>query len=249
MSGHSKWAKIHRKKGVTDAQRGKVFSKHSKLITIAAKSGPDPELNPSLAMAISNAKKTNMPGSNIDKAIRTGAGLDKDAAQIESILFEGHGPNGIPVLISALTDNRNRATAEIRHALSKSGGNLGTSGSAAFQFDQKGEIIFKTAAKSEDQIMEAVLSAGADDFDFDPDESSALTNPTNLHQVKTKLEAQNFDIQSAIITWQPKNPTQITDPNQAQKILNLMSTLDDLDDVNEVTGAFDIPDQILTQLS
>ncbi|MCX6807710.1 MAG: YebC/PmpR family DNA-binding transcriptional regulator [Patescibacteria group bacterium] len=248
MSGHSKWAKIRRKKGATDAKRGQAFSKHSKLIAIAAKNGPDPINNPSLAMAIENAKKDHVPSANIDRAVKTGAGLDKDASAIEEIIYEGYGPSGVAIMVSALTDNRNRAAAEIRHLFTRCNGSLGTPGSVAFQFEKRGLIEFQTKGKNEDEIMEIVINAGATDFEYGKETSIAYTQPAELNRIRIELANAGLEIESAKIIWHPKNTVAITDPEVAKKIINFVDALDDLEDVNEVTANFNIADNILDNL-
>lgn len=244
MAGHSKWAKIHRQKGANDAKRGKIFSKHSKLISLAAKGGADPENNANLAIAIENAKKDNVPNTNIERAIKAGAGLEK-SAQIEEILYEGYAPGGIAVMVEVLTDNKNRAAAEVRHAFSKAGGSLGAPGSVAFQFEKKGEILVQTAGRTEEEIMEIAMEAGADDLEFDTDQSTLWCDPTALSQVRAAALAQNLEIESAKVIWKPQSTVAVESAADAQKIMRLIEALDDLEDVDEITANFDIAEGLL----
>jgi YebC/PmpR family DNA-binding regulatory protein len=246
MSGHSKWHSIRHKKGTADAARGKIFTRHAKLITIAARDGGDPEMNPSLRLAIDNAKKENMPNANIERAIKKGTGEDKDGTQFFEITYEGYAPGGIAVLVSTFTDNKNRTVSSIRSIFSKNGGNLGESGSVSFMFHKKGIILVSNPS---DEIEMAAIEAGAEDVVISEKMLEVSTDPKELYAVKKALEDAGAEIESAEARLVPENTIEITDESTAQKVVRLIQTLEDDDDVSNVAANFDIPEEILEKVS
>jgi YebC/PmpR family DNA-binding regulatory protein len=245
LSGHSKWASIKRQKGATDAKRGQLFSKLVRAIIVAARDGgPDPASNLALQNAIEKAREASMPKDNIERAIAKGSGTGGDAAAYETVTYEGYGPGGTAVFIEALTDNRNRTAADVRHVFSKSDGNLGESGSVAWLFERKGVILVEGSA-DEDELVLAAADAGADDVE--PDESSyrVTTAPEALHAVRAALEENGLPIESAESTMVPKTQVSIEDENTARKIVRLMDELEENDDVQAVYSNFDIPERVL----
>lgn len=247
MSGHSKWATIKRAKGKADAARGKLFNRLIREITIAARmGGGDPDSNPRLRSAITSARSANMPGKNVDSAIAKGTGT-LEGVMYEEILFEGYGPGGIAVMIETMTDNRNRTVSEVRHALTKHGGNLGQSNSVAWMFKSRGIIRVTKDAMAEDSLMEVVLEAGADDMSLDGEEFEILTAPERFEDVRAALEKVNINPTSAEVTKVPENPVKVEGEN-VSKVIRLMEALDDLDDTQHVYANFDISDSDLEQL-
>jgi YebC/PmpR family DNA-binding regulatory protein len=245
LSGHSKWASIKRQKGATDAKRGQLFSKLVRAIIVAARDGgPDPASNLALQNAIEKAREASMPKDNIERAIAKGSGTGGDAAAYETVTYEGYGPGGTAVFIEALTDNRNRTAADVRHVFSKSDGNLGESGSVAWLFERKG-VILVDGAVDEDELVLAAADAGADDVE--PEESSyrVITAPESLHAVRAALEENGLPIESAESTMVPKTQVSIEDENTARKVVRLMDELEENDDVQAVYSNFDIPERVL----
>lgn len=248
MSGHSKWSSIKHKKGAADAKRGKLFSKLARAITVAARDGGgDPSGNPTLATAIQKAKEASMPKDKIQKAIDTGTGAGGDGAAIERILYEGYGPAGVAVLVEALTDNRNRASAEIRFAFSSHGGSLGEPGSVAWIFEKKGAVAVDAGRYSEDDLMPAI-DAGAEDVRDDGDRLTVLCEPSDLSAVREALEGAGVEIDSATIATEPKSTIEVKG-HDAERVLKLLDALDDQDDVDEVFANFDIPEDVLEKLA
>lgn len=239
MAGHSKWKQIKRKKAVTDARRASSWTKVIREITVAAKAGGgDPGGNPRLRTAIDAAKAVNMPNDNIDRAIKKGTG-ELEGAVYEELTYEGYGPGGAAILIEATTDNPNRTVAEIRHAFSRNGGNLGATNSVAWMFERKGQIVLDAATNPEDATLEAALEAGAEDVMRDGDQYVVTTLPTTFHAVQDALRAAGILIESAELAMVPTN-TVAVEGDDAQKILRLMEVLDELDDVSKVSSNFDI---------
>jgi YebC/PmpR family DNA-binding regulatory protein len=239
MSGHSKWHTIKHKKGALDAKRGKMFTKLIKEITVAARTGGgDPAANARLRKAISDAKAGNMPNDTIDRAIRRGTGAE-EGVSYEEITYEGFGPGGVAVMIDSMTDNRNRTVAEIRHIFSKNGGNLGASGSVRHLFDKKGYIVVDKATKSEDELLELVLDAGADDLRDDEDNFEIITAPENFDTVLTAVKGAGVEPQVAEVEMIPQNYIKL-EGNEAKQMLKLMESLEDHDDVQKVSANFDI---------
>ena len=244
MSGHSKWSSIKHKKGRADAKRGQIFSKLSRFITVAAREGGgDPEMNAALANAIEKAKGYNMPADNIDRAIKRGTG-EIEGVIYEQMEYEGYGPDGVAVLIEVMTDNRNRAAAEMRRIFTKYNGKLGTSGSVAWMFDCKGLIIVDRSAGDEDEVLSAALEAGAEDMSLEGESYEIKTEPTELAQVRKEIEAQGMSVASAELTMLPKD-TQTLEKEEAKRVLKFIEALEESDDVQEVYSNFDIPEAIM----
>jgi len=244
MSGHSKWSQIKHQKAKNDAKRGQVFTKLIREITIAARlGGGDPELNPRLRLAIEKAKEQNMPKDNIEKAIKKGTGELEGVNYIEAT-FEGYGPGGAALLVETVTDNKNRTSGEIRHIFSKYGGSLGSPGSVAWQFEQKGVIQVDKNAISEDDLLEIALAVGAEDMKGEDDYYEIITTPHDFIQVKSALDEKNAPIKFADILMIPKNTVKISEKD-AEKLLKLIDALEASDDVQKVHGNYDIPDEII----
>jgi YebC/PmpR family DNA-binding regulatory protein len=236
MSGHSKWANIKNKKEKTDAQKGKIFTKIGREIAIAVKEGggADPANNSKLRDVIAKAKAANMPNDNISRSIKKASG-DGNSVDYEEVVYEGYGPGNIAVIVNVLTDNRNRIAAEMRHIFSKSGGNMGASGSVAWMFDKKGLLVIeRTALMDEDEVMMQALDAGADDFVAQDDVFEVYTSPADFSSVREGLEGLGYTFLSAEIGQIPKNTTNITDPETIEKIERFLERMDDNDDVQEV---------------
>jgi YebC/PmpR family DNA-binding regulatory protein len=248
MAGHSKWAGIKHKKAIVDARRGAAFTKLARAITVAAREGGgDPELNATLANAVQKAKDASMPKDNIERAIAKGTGEGSDADAIEAILYEGYGPGGVALLIEALSDNRNRTGADVRHLLSKHGGSLGEPGSVAYLFDRQGVIVVEAGRYSEDDLIVAI-DAGALDIEQDEDVFEILTEPSDLAAVRKALEEAEVEIQNAEVTQRPKTRVDL-DEAAATKLLRLIDALDENDDVNEVHANFDVDADILEKIA
>ncbi|WBU64585.1 YebC/PmpR family DNA-binding transcriptional regulator [Paracoccus aerodenitrificans] len=247
MAGHSKWANIQHRKGRQDAIRSKLFSKLSKEITVAAKMGdPDPEKNPRLRLAVKEAKSNSVPKDVIDRAIKKSQG--GDAESYDEIRYEGYGPNGIAIIVEAMTDNRNRTASNVRSTFTKNGGDLGQTGSVSFMFDRVGEIKYPVDAGDADSVMMAAIEAGADDVESDEDGHWIYCADTDLNDVSTALEASLGESETAKLIWKPQAPTEVTDMETAQKLMKLIETLEDDDDVQNVTGNFDLSDEVASQL-
>ena len=249
MSGHSKWAQIKHKKAHVDAKRGKIFSKIVKEISVAARlGGGDVSGNPRLRQAIENAKEVNMPQDNIKRAIMKGTG-ELPGISYEETLYEGYGPGGVAILVEALTDNKNRTTPEIRHSLSKHGGNLGDAGCVSWMFTKQGYILVEKSKIDEDSLMAAALEAGAEDMKNDPREDSyeIISSPEDMVKIKEALELSGIPVSLAEITMLPT--TYITlDDKQAVQMLRLVEALEDNDDTQNVYTKFDIPDEIMNKV-
>lgn len=241
MSGHSKWATIKRAKGANDAKRGAIFTKIGNQIAIAARGGTDPAMNPSLAMAIEKAKGANMPMANIQRAIDRVK--DKNAAQLDEVMYEGYGPGGIAVLVEAATDNKNRTYPEVRHAFSKNGGNIAEPGSVAFQFARKGQITIPLEGDADEALLVA-LDAGAEDAQEADGKLFVYTDPKSLHAVREQLASSGLAIEAAELVYEAQNTIMITEADVARKINKLMDALDDLDDVVATHSNFDIDESI-----
>ncbi len=248
MSGHSKWSTIKRKKGAADAKRGKIFTRIMREITVAAKmGGGDIEGNPRLRTAVAAAKTENMPKENIERAIKKGTG-DLDGVSYEEIVYEGYGPGGVGYLIECLTDNKNRAAAEVRHIFSKRGGSLAKSGAVSYQFEAKGLFVFEKEGMEEDELMELALEAGADDVKEEGDVFEVTCEPTDFSSVSEAFEAAGLKPASAEVTKIANNTIEVSDVAEAAKVLGLMEALDEADDVQNVYSNFDIADEILAQM-
>jgi YebC/PmpR family DNA-binding regulatory protein len=248
MSGHSKWASIKHKKAVVDARRGQQFTKLARAITVAAKEGGgDPEANASLANAIQKAKDASMPKDNIERAIAKGAGTGADADNIETVVYEGYGPGGVAVLVEAMTDNRNRTGADVRHLFSKHGGNLGEPGSVAYLFDKSGVIVVDGSRYSEDDLMPAI-EAGAQDIVVEDDSIEVITEPSGLAAVREALTGAGVEIENAEVTQRPKTTVPLEE-DVAAKLFRLIEALDENDDVNEVHANFDVSADVLERVA
>ena len=244
MSGHNKWSTIKHKKGAADARRGKIFTKLIKEITVAARmGGGDPAANPRLRSAVLAAKSENMPKDNIDRAIKKGTG-ELEGVSYEEVLYEGYGPGGAAILVESLTDNRNRAVAEIRHILNKGGGNMGSNGCVAWMFDLKGYISLDRKKVDEDLLMETVLDAGAEDVREDADEFEVITEPENFETVKQAIEKAGIAYEMAEVTRLPQNTT-VLQGKEAEQMIRLMENLEDCDDVQKVYTNADISDEAM----
>ncbi|SDF20023.1 YebC/PmpR family DNA-binding transcriptional regulator [Terriglobus roseus] len=245
MSGHSKWATIKHKKGAADAKRGKVFTRLIKEITVAAKQGGgDPDGNPRLRTAILAAKAENMPADNIKRAVQRGTG-EIEGLTYEEITFEGYGPGGVAVIVDVLTDNRNRAVSEIRHAFSKNGGNLGETGSVGYMFSKKGIIVIAKAGADEEKLTEVVLEAGADDLNDEGENWEIYTTPKDFVAVKEAVEKAGFKPEHAEVTMIPSTYQKL-EGSQANAMLRLLEVLEDLDDSQNVYSNFDMDEAAVT---
>lgn len=240
MSGHSKWSTIKRQKAATDAKRGAVFTKLGNQIAIAARVGTDPEINSALAMAIEKAKAANMPMSNIERSIQRVA--DKNAAQLQEVLYEGYGPGGVAILVECATDNINRTYPDVRLAFSKHGGNIAEKGAVSFQFDHKGVIRVKGKG---DELMLQALDAGADDVQEEGDESVIYTDTKALASVRDGLKESGVEVIEAELAYVPNNTVEVTDRETAGKIMRLMDALEDVDEVTNTYVNFDIPEELV----
>lgn len=248
MSGHSKWATIKRKKGAMDAKRGQLFTKLAREIQFAARQGPDPNFNFRLRLAIEKAKAENMPKENIERAIRRGAGLDSDAAQLEEVTYEGYGPSGVALYMQVVTDNRNRTVSEIRRILSRAGGSLGESGSVAWLFDNKGYIVVSMEGRDPEKAFELALDAGAEDVQFGDGTADIYTAPEDLQIVRQAFEDARYRIESAELSMIPKTVVSLN-PAETLKVMNLIETLEDHEDVVKVYSNLDITEEALAQLA
>jgi len=248
MSGHSKWSSIKHKKGAADAKRGKLFTKLARAITIAARDGGgDPDGNPALATAIQKARDASMPKDNIQRAIDRGCGVGAEAEAIERVVFEGYGPGGAAILVEALTDNRNRTSAEVRHAFSKHNGNLGEPGSVAWIFEKRGVLTVDAERYDEDDLI-AAIDAGAEDVQGEGEVLRVICEPGDLDAIRGALEASGVEVRSAEPALEPKSTVEVKG-NDARALLNLIEALEEDDDVNEVHANFDIPDEVLQRLA
>ncbi len=249
MAGHNKWSKIKRTKGVLDAKRGRVFSKLAKEITVAARAGGgDPDTNARLRSAILAARSENMPGDNIDRAIKRGTG-ELHGEVIDEILYEGYGPGGVAILVEVATDNRNRAAQSLRSIFSKHEGSLAASGSVAYQFERRGRISLPLDAASEDKLMEIAIEAGADEISSEEDSHVLFTQPGTFASVLDGLKSAGLIPESATLTFTPKNTIPISDEHLAKCILRLCETLEENEDVQCVHANFDIPETLLAKIS
>ena len=247
MAGHSKWANIQHRKGRQDAVRSKLFSKLSKEITVAAKMGdPDPEKNPRLRLAVKEAKQNSVPKDVIDRAIKKSTAGEGD--DYEEIRYEGYGPNGIAVIVEAMTDNKNRTASNVRSIFSKNGGNLGETGSVGFMFERKGEIIFPSEVGDDDTVMMAAIDSGAEDVESSKDGHIIWCIDTNLSEVAATLESDLGESQSTKLIWQPNTTTEL-DLEGMQKLMKLVDALEDDDDVQRVTTNFEVNDEVMSQIS
>jgi YebC/PmpR family DNA-binding regulatory protein len=246
MSGHSKWATTKHKKAVVDARRGKLFAKLIKNVEVAARTGGgDPAGNPTLADAIAKAKGNSVPNDNIDRAVRRGAGLDAGGADYEAITYEGYGPGGVALLVECLTDNRNRAASEVRTALTRNGGTLADPGSVAYLFNRKGVVLVpKEGSLSEDDVLGAVLDAGAEEVNDLGEEFEVISEATDVSAVRASVEAASLPVSSAEVAFLPSVSVPLDDET-GRKVLRLVDALEDCDDVQNVWANFDVSDEVL----
>ena len=249
MSGHSKWSTIKRKKGATDAKRGKIFTRLIKEITVAARQGGgDPDGNPRLRSAIASAKSENMPKDNIARAVKKGTG--EIAGEVyDEIMYEGYGPGGVAILVECLTDNRNRTVADVRHYFAKSNGNLGESGCVAYMFDKKGLILVDKEKISEEELMDLALESGAEDVVEEESEFQILTAPEEFDDVRGALEEGGLSFLDASVSMIPQNTVEVVEEKIARSLMKLMESLEDHDDVQNIYANFDIDDDLMEQLS
>jgi YebC/PmpR family DNA-binding regulatory protein len=246
VSGHSKWSSIKHKKGAADAKRGKLFSKLSRAIIVAAKEGGgDPSGNLALQNAIEKAKSYSMPKDNIDRAIAKGSGADADASAFETVVYEGYGPGGVAVIVEALTDNRNRTASDVRHTFAKNDGNLGTAGAVSWLFERRGVVLVGADGVDEDELTLAAAEGGADDVSLDGSTFQIVGPIESLAAVREAVEGAGFSVDAAELTMVPKTTVQVESENDAKKILRLIDQLEDNDDVQDVYANFDIPEQVL----
>jgi YebC/PmpR family DNA-binding regulatory protein len=246
VAGHSKWAQIKRKKAVIDAKRGKLFTSLIREITVAARSGGgDPNFNPRLRLAVDTAKAANMPADNIDRAIKRGTG-ELEGVDYEEVAYEGYGPGGVAIYIETLTDNANRTVAEVRHALSRNGGSLGTSGSVAWQFDRKGQLYIDAARHDEESLMVAALEAGAEDMEREGDTFVVSTDPASFHAVQDALREHGVTPDQAELAMVPKATVGIAGAD-ALRLIKLLEAIEDLDDVQKVYSNADIDEEALAE--
>jgi YebC/PmpR family DNA-binding regulatory protein len=250
VSGHSKWSSIKHKKGAADAKRGKLFSKLTRAIIVAARDGgPDPAANLALQNAIEKARSNSMPKDNIDRAVAKGAGTDSDSAAYETVVYEGYGPAGVALIVETLTDNRNRTAGEVRHTFDKNDGNLGSPGAVAWLFERRGLVLVPADSTDEDELMLAAADGGADDVSLDGSSYQVLSPAEELASVREAIAAAGFEIESAELTMLPKTTVALEDENEAKKILRLMDQLEENDDVQEVYANFDIPERVLESVA
>ena len=250
MSGHSKWSSIKHKKGAADAKRGKLFSKLSRAIIVAAREGgADPEGNASLATAIQKARDASMPKDNIERAIARGAGTATEGEVFETVTYEGYGPEGVAVFVEALTDNRNRTAAEVRHVFAKHEGNLGTSGAVAWLFERKGVLIVPADGVDEETLMLVAADGGAEDIELDGSSFQVISAPDDLAAVRAALDEAGIAYDSADLTLLPKTTVSVEDEGAAKKLVRLMDALEDNDDIQAVYANFDIPEGILERVA
>lgn len=249
MSGHSKWATTKHKKAIIDSRRAKSFAKYIKAIEVAARSGgADVVGNPTLFDAVAKAKKNSMPADNIERAIKRGAGLESGGADWQTIMYEGYGPGGVAILIECLTDNRNRAASEVRVAVTRNGGSMGDPGSVSYLFSRKGVVLVnKSAAVTEEKILDAVLEAGADEVNDLGDSFEIVSEPNELVAVRTALQNAGIDYESAESSLLPSMSIPL-DAETATKVFHLIDSIEELDDVQNVYGNFDVSDEVLASL-
>lgn len=247
MAGHSKWANIKHRKAAMDAKRGKLFTRLSREITIAAREGGgNPENNPRLRIAIQNARAANMPMENIQRAIKRGTG-ELEGETIEEVIYEGYGPGGVALMIAVATDNRNRAVSEVRHVLSRYGGSLGEAGSVAWNFRRKGVLYVEKDGISEEELLELVLDAGAEDMVEEDSFFIIYSAPENISKIHQELETAAVPVREMKVEFVPESTVKVEDPELARKVLKLLSALEELDDVQEVYSNFEIDEEILQE--
>jgi len=248
MSGHSKWSSIKHKKGALDAKRGKIFTKLIREITVAAREGGGSvDSNPRLRLAIQKAKDANMPSDNIERGVKKGTG-ELEGVSYETVSFEGYATGGVAVIVEGLTDNKNRTTSQVRSIFAKRGGNMAGAGSVAFQFEKKGIFLVKKADANEEELLNVILEAGAEDLTSDEDFFQVICAMQDFDKVRTVLIQKKVKLESGELSMIPKNTVKVEDAETARKILQLMEDLEDNDDVQNVYSNFDIPDEILKEI-
>ena len=248
MSGHSKWSSIKHKKGAADAKRGKVFTLHAKLIALAARSGGDPSMNPSLRSAIDRAKGDNVPNANIDTAVKKGSGADKNAAAYEEITYEGFGPDGSVFMVDCITDNKNRTLTNVRTIWTKNGGNMGSAGTVAWKFDKKAFLLVDVAGTDAEEAELALMDSGADDMAEVDGKFELYADPKQLTTVKNAVEALGYKVEKDELIWKAKEDMKVTDVAVAKKIMKLMEMIDEDDDVSQISSNVDFDESILAEL-
>lgn len=248
MAGHSKWHSIKHKKGANDKKRGKIFTKHAKLISMAAKDGGDPDLNPSLRVAIENAKAENVPNDNISRAIAKGSGEGKDGVQMSEVMYEAYGPGGTAIMVEAITDNKNRTVANVKAIINKKGANWAEPGSVAYMFEKKGIISLKFKGDADDIQLE-LIELGVEEFDsIEGDEMVIYCDHKELINIKSQILDKGIEVMEAKTSFIPGNYVEVKDVETAQKIMTLVEAIEDDEDVTEVYSNFDIPEDILSKL-
>ena len=245
MSGHNKWSTIKHKKGANDARRGKILTKHAKILAVVGRNDPNPETNATLRTAIANAKAENVPNDNIERTLKRLAGEGKDGVVYSEQVYEGFGPEGVPFVVTALTDNTNRTYPSVKTAFGKNGGNLGGSGSVMFQFDHVGSFLVKNAGKSEEELFEIAIESGGDDFIYSEEESEIISKFENIGSVRDALLSAGLEITKSAPEYHAKDPVKITTPEALAKIEKFISAVEDAEDVDEVFGGFEVDDNLL----
>lgn len=246
MSGHSHWATIKRKKGANDAKRGQMFSKFGREIAIAARDGADPDSNVRLRLVVNKAKASGMGRELIDRAIRRGAGLDKDAAAFEELMYEGYGPHGVAMMVKVATDNKNRTVSDLRRSFTRSGGSLAENGAVAWNFEQKGYISIPVTHPDPDKLFEMAVEAGADDVEITDETMEIYTAPTDLHAVSVALEKMGFKPETVELTMKPKQLTAL-EAKDAASVMQLVDQIEELDDVQQVYANLDVPEELVSE--
>lgn len=249
MSGHSKWHNIKHEKGITDAKRGQIFTRHSKLITVAAREGGgDPYMNANLQAAIFNAKADNVPNSNIEKAIKKGTGEDKDGGHFDEVMYEAIGPAKTAIYIQTITDNKNRTITNLKVVIDKNGGILGSAGTIGWMFEKKGQILAKAPNKNSEEVELLIIDSGAEDFNKTSDKYNICTKFSDLAKVRNYLITAGFEIEKAEMTYFTKNPVKIDNVEDAQKVLKIMEMIEEDEDVANVYSNFEIAEDVLEKL-
>jgi YebC/PmpR family DNA-binding regulatory protein len=251
MSGHSKWSTIKHKKAAKDARRGKAWAKLIRQVEVAAREAgtADVDASPSLALAVQKAKDAEVPKDTIERAIARGAGAGAESDAFEQVVYEGYGPNGVALIVEALTDNRNRTAADVRHVFSKNDGSLGGSGAVAWLFDRKGAVLVDAGSVDEDELMLTAADGGAEDVTRDGSSFQVTCAPEDLAAVREAIEGAGFPVESAELTMVPKTTVEVTEEAAAKKVLRLMDALEENDDVQEVYANFDIPERVLEEVA
>lgn len=249
MSGHSKWHNIKHEKGITDAKRGKIFTRHSKLITVAAREGGgDPSMNANLQAAIFNAKADNVPNSNIEKAVKKGTGEDKDGGHFDEVMYEAIGPAQTAVYIQTITDNKNRTITNLKVIIDKNGGILGSAGTVGWMFEKKGQILAKAPNKNSEEVELLIIDSGAEDFNKVSDKYDICTKFSDLAKVRNYLNTAGFEVEKAEMTYFTKNPVKIENIEDAKKVMRLMELIEEDEDVANVYSNFEIAEDLLDKL-